>query len=461
MKKIFTENLPHTKETILWSKSIGCIVNFVYDEIKGCVTIEGYDKDNQILIFDYNGLKIRKSTKSFRKCQFGDFLNKRMTSYKYNIGEVINGCEILKKIRINRKSKNLSEKGYVVKCIVDGYSFEVFETAIVRGGGCPVCSNKKTIRGINDIYTTHKWMCNYIVNESDWYKYSYRSSKKVLMRCLDCFTNKNYTISNLYKYKKVNCNCGDGISYPNKFMFYTLKALGVDFETEYSPEWAIDEEGVRRRYDFYVPSKNLIIEMDGGWHYIDNSITGETSDSLKIVDHNKDLMATTNGVKITRINCEVSECEYIKNTLLHSDLIYMFDFTNIKWNDINKQCTKNIVKKVCDEWSNVRSTLILSNMFCLSRVTIIRYLKNGAKIGWCTYNAKEENLRALRTKNVKGKKVEIFDNGVSLGVFNSCAELERNSISLCGEKLLSTGVAACAAGNPRYKTYKGYVFKYV
>ena len=100
-----------------------------------------------------------------------------------------------------------------------------------------------------------------MVNKEDAYKYTKCSNKKVYVKCPDCGSIKKdkVRINDLYRYGFSCKKCGDNISYPNKFMYNILDQLNIDFIPEYSPEWL-----GRKRFDFYIPSLSLIIEMDGG-----------------------------------------------------------------------------------------------------------------------------------------------------------------------------------------------------
>ena len=81
-------------------------------------------------------------------------------------------------------------------------------------------------------------------------------------------------------------------------MLNLLEQLNLEFETEYCPQW-IDKS----KYDFYIPSKNLIIEMDGAFHYKDNKMSGQTKEKSKKIDNRKDELANKHGLKVIRIDC--------------------------------------------------------------------------------------------------------------------------------------------------------------
>ena len=89
---------------------------------------------------------------------------------------------------------------------------------------------------------------------------------------------------------------------------------------------------------------------------------------------------------------------------------------------------------------------------------MIKYLKKGTQLGWCNYNAKEE-LKKWSDKNHK-KKIEIFKDNISFGVFESIIDLERQSEELFGVKLFSTNIGRILLGKTKATTYKGFTFKY-
>ena len=88
----------------------------------------------------------------------------------------------------------------------------------------------------NSISITHPHKLNYLVNKEDGLKYSIGSRKKILLRRPECGCEKE---KNIYDWltKGLGCQCSDGMSYPNKFMFGFLKQIMhlkkiKDFETE-------------------------------------------------------------------------------------------------------------------------------------------------------------------------------------------------------------------------------------
>lgn len=337
--------------------------------------------------------------------------------------------------------------------------------------GCSCCCSNhlSVVKGINDIATTTPWMIQYFVNIEDAYTHTYGSGDKVLMKCPNCNNEKINIISTLY-YQGFSCpKCSDGISYPEKVMYIFLKQLNVNFTTQYSKtnaKWC-----GKYRYDFYFEKDNekYIIETHGEQHYRDKTNFKKTLEEVQQNDKNKYNLAIENGIKPENyivIDCRESELEFIKNNILHSRLNDIFDLDVIDWIKIGQDSEKSLVKEVCDYWYiNIEinkeklTSYDVAKKFNLTPTTIIKYLKKGTQLGWCNYNAKEE-LKKWSDKNHK-KKIEIFKDNISFGVFESIIDLERQSEELFGVKLFSTNICRILSGKTKATTtYKGFTFKY-
>ena len=51
------------------------------------------------------------------------------------------------------------------KCKIDGYEWDALPSHLLNGSGCPVCSNRVIIHGINDVATTHPNFIIYFKNK--------------------------------------------------------------------------------------------------------------------------------------------------------------------------------------------------------------------------------------------------------------------------------------------------------
>jgi very-short-patch-repair endonuclease len=408
LRYIDLEGLPKIKntESINWKESIGKNINFKYDDIVGVLKIIDY-KSSKIKIIYLNEI------------------------YLIDRHSLLN-CKIFKIVK--RKNPNY------VKI------------------------------GINDIPTTANWMIKFFQGgEEEAMKYTRTTNKKIYPVCPNCGSIKKepISISELYRTKKFTCICSDNYSFPNKIMFNILEYLKIDFNIEKRFSWCIyklngtDKIGI---YDFYfeLGDKKYIVEMDGRWHKKDNKMSGVSSEISKYIDSEKDRLAKENNIEMIRIDCEKSDFEFIKNNIYNSKLNEILELDKVDWKEVESKCLNSRVKIVCDykkENPNITAKQI-SNITKVGYRTVKRYLTIGTKLNLCNYNYKEEIRKGVIfiNKNFKTKKVEIFKDGISLGVFESMSELARNSENLFNEAF---NVSNISNSIKRDKKYKGYTFKYI
>lgn len=189
-------------------------------------------------------------------------------------------------------------------------------------------------------------------------------------------------------------------------------------------------------------------------------MSGIEKEESEYIDTTKDKLAKENGYDVIRINCEKSELEFIKRNILDSKLSELFDLSKSDWLKAEEFALSNRVKEACDLWnSGVESTKEIGDIMKLSRVTTCKYLKRGQLLNWCNYNPKEEAHKALKFINSHNKKeVEIFKDTISLGVFQSVAELVRESKNLFGIELNSKGISRVCIGGRKH--HRGFSFHY-
>lgn len=455
MRKVFLEDLPRggdkiSNKHVNWKQSIGYIVKFQYDEILGEFMVTNYDgRHIYVKYLDNKPFKI--GTGDFSDGILGGILGIKVHSYKYNVDDIINNkISILEQFRIG-EGKQI-HKCYKYKCINCGNTDIIRESQLCSGSGCNVCCSnpRKTMEGVNDIPTTAPWMVKYFQGGYDEAKlYSIGSQNKLKFKCSDCGNIKEKRINQLYK-NGLMCNkCGDGISIPNKTMFNILEQLNIKFRPEYSPEWIKP-----KKYDFYfkIHSKQYIIEMDGGFHFKDNNLTGDKIVEIKAIDDYKDIKAKELGIELIRIDCNYksnnNDFEYIKNNILSSELSNILNLSIIDWDKVFIFSISSRIHEACNLWSNgINSTLELSKKMNLCQATILNYLKKGSKLNLCNYNpktAKEEgNKKAIQTIKSKLKKIICLNNDK---IFLSARDAsdyaktcKENILNCCNDKYLRAG----------------------
>lgn len=312
-----------------------------------------------------------------------------LVPYLYNVGDVVNGLEIIKQTYA-LDTHGWKSKAYYVKCTKCGYEYDTPKReGNLKKYGCIVCTGKKVVQGINDIPTTAPWMVKYFENPEDASKYTYSSNKKINMICPHCGKDKKKLTPNTLYRKGFGCAyCGDGISYPEKFIRNLLDELNIDYIFQLSKKdfnWCENY-----RYDFYIPSKNIIIETHGRQHYEDafssNFIEQERIDLIKKES------ALNNGIKqYIQLDCRESNKQWIIDSIINSNLdeILEFNYKDIDWNKIEYNSLNSILLESCILWEqNERlTTYDIGKMLHINGDTIHKYLIKGSEIGICNYSS--------------------------------------------------------------------------
>lgn len=394
--------------------------------------------------------------------------------FKYSIGDKIvsnnrNLIIVDREYRQVSKSKNgkqfiANQKYYKYKCLNCGNEDWIIEYSIDKQMcGCNVCCNspKKVVKGINDIGTTAKWMIKYFANIDDTYCNTKYSKNKVNFVCPDCGRVHNKEIYKVMSNKGLTCPCGDGWSYPNKFMYSLLEQLGVTFETEKVFGWSNN-----LIYDDYIEYNGLkiITEQQGVQHYQKPIIKGSkyrTVEEEKENDVKKQHLAYANGIDYYfMIDTSKSELDYIKNSIISSGLLNILNVCDedIDWNKCDEFATSNLIKLVCI-YKETHSTLTLreiSKKFHISYKTTLDYIKRGNKFGWCKYEIGTDRKILENTHSIyHGQKpILCVDNQMYYRDANTASEhLSTDTIQLFPRQLRKQIT--------REQKYKGYKFVYI
>lgn len=466
MKKIYTDNLSIKNNKVDWINSKGVKCRFIYDDIEGEIEIVDYIKGKQKLLVLYNGGLFSVKTSHFLKCNISYIIGKKTKGHKmpinFNIKDDHRDADILEHIYIDYS--NGKEKGYRCRCNKCGWDdWRILESNLVKGNGCPCCSNKVVVEGINNIGFTHPQISKYLKHDSDKVIYSINTNKKVDILCPDCGFEKQMNITNLKK-RGFSCpQCGDGVSMPQKFLFSMLNQLNVSFKEEFCPKWSN-----KKRYDFYFHQHNedYIIEVHGLQHYKNgfDSVGGKKLHEVQENDKLKKEMALNNGVKDENyivIDFRESTLEFGKRSVLNSRLNQIFDLDIINWDKCLFDSLKSRMIEVVNIRRNSNNTISVTEIMDitnLSRGTICRYLHTGNKLGMCKYNGVKDNGNHKNLYVPTPKKIRVYKDDIFIGEYSSANELSDISFDTFGVEFKANGIrAACRS---KRNTYKGYIFKY-
>lgn len=331
-------------------------------------------------------------------------------------------------------SEVLAGRKYLFICSKGHVTLNAPNNAIKSGKVCcGICSNRIVQKGINDIATTHPFSLNYIVNIEDAYTHTFGSNKKIKWKCPNCGFEFLQS-PNKFLCRKHYCNkCSDHVSYAEKFFDDFLNQTKLEYRHGIKFPWS------NYIYDFYVPHRNCIIEINGIQHYKDagfSHIGGKTYEEEHRNDHDKMQCALRNGIRqYIYVDARKSDISWLSGSIRATDLQYWKEikFEEINWNQCHKNALSSLIVTVAQSYENgEHSVKNLAQLYDKSQTTIKTYLKQAAKIGLCTYSA-EKSLKEARKLNgqyiieTMSKKVMQIKDGIVVAEYPSIQEAQRQT----------------------------------
>lgn len=184
-----------------------------------------------------------------------------------------------------------------------------------------------------------------------------------------------------YRKREIESYCSSQMSgsYPERLITSLLSSLNVDFSREQTFSWSTniiesDDKPHTKRYDFYLPEFEAIIEVHGSQHYGRGfeAIGGRTLEEEQINDRLKEDLAKQNGIKhYIVINALESTLDYIRQSVVdNQDFNQLFDISSINWTKIHSNTISKVrsdlsfplfeeITQRCSDWIDViKETLI-------------------------------------------------------------------------------------------------------
>lgn len=263
------------------------------------------------------------------------------------------------------------------------------------------------------MWTTNPELAKLLADHNDGYKYMQNSNLKLKWKCPDCGEAVGYKITSNVLKKGVSCHfCGQGKSFPERVVMYLLKSINIAFDTEKSFKWT---QG--KRYDFYLPEYNILIETHGLQHYENVKGRNRSLEEEQENDQQKYELAMKNGInKYIVIDCRKSDFDYIKNNIIQSSLFNSINNNkSIDWDYVKTNSSINPVKKIAELWnSGIRDMKIFIDEFRVTRPTIMEYLNKAKENTMCDfdekYYTKKARIKSIVQLTLEGEFVQEWES---------------------------------------------------
>lgn len=197
------------------------------------------------------------------------------------------------------------------KCPDCGYSWQAKICNRSNGRGCPQCSNRALVKGVNDLATCNPSLAkewdfekNAPVSPSDVFS---KSGKKYYWICPN---GHSYFSSVLHRASGTSCpicNSGRQTSFAEQAVYYYIKKVFPDAMNRYKE---IFDNGME--LDIFIPSRRLAIEYDGVFWHKESNIDR---------DRQKYGICKENGIYLIRIRESDKTCHGIADVSYHMESI--------------------------------------------------------------------------------------------------------------------------------------------
>lgn len=307
---------------------------------------------------------------------------------------------------------------------------------------CSYCSNRRALKGYNDIATTDPDLIKYFPNIEDAYTHTRGSNDKVEMKCPICGTIKVMSIYTLVRQGFGCPNCGDGISYSEKLMALVLEKLGIEFTRQ------LTYNNGKHKYDFYIALWKAIFETHGIQHYEgwcgdkEDLLRQEANDENKRYDAIHSLNLGIRNEDYHEIDCRYSTLEWCRPNIEKalSKYIDISILTDEDWKEFDKEAQKSLKIKACLYWKEQKeinkdlTPSIVAEMFNVDKTTIISWLNWGNGSGLCTYNGKEEREAKNKRQSkfvylIKPNETKEYDKAMNQSELSRLTGIKRDTIS--------------------------------
>ncbi|MDE6411864.1 MAG: hypothetical protein K2L02_04965 [Clostridia bacterium] len=179
----------------------------------------------------------------------------------------------------------------------------------IGGRGCPLCSNRVVVSGVNDLATTHPALAKEWDSEKNDItpqQITHGSGKKVYWICPK---GHSYQATILHRTNGGTncpiCNSGRQTSFAEQAFLFYIKKLHPDVISRYTD---IFDNGME--LDIYIPSLKTAIEYDGVFWHRNNRKREEL----------KYQICQKNGIRLIRIKeSNDIDCRGIADTIYHAD----------------------------------------------------------------------------------------------------------------------------------------------
>ncbi|AXY84087.1 hypothetical protein Terranova_207 [Staphylococcus phage Terranova] len=273
-----------------WKNISNELIKFRYMDVEDTLIL---NFNNGKCILEYKGNVVHMQVTNIKRVKLNQLINQtKVRAFQdFNEGDMVKGCEILKVKKVNDKVYYLV---YNVKEEVSGVIENQKLRDIKTGNYLP----QGTVP-VSRMLFNHEYVRDKVKNKNDLYSNKDTSRKYINIKCPHCHKEQRVRINDLVK-PTFTCICSkQKTSFPERFVQATLDTLNIQYKREVKVK-----ELELRRFDFYLPEKDIFIEVNGEQHYKPNKFM-DYETTIKS-DKAKELYCKRNNKKLIIIDARKS-----------------------------------------------------------------------------------------------------------------------------------------------------------
>ncbi len=235
------------------------------------------------------------------------------SNFKYKIGQYVNNDikVVAYKPFLGKKGKKGYSyiKGYYLLCLVSNKVFQLREDKLKETSKSPYVSGLIPWKG-NWLYK-EKHILPYLKNPTEAKNFTATSTKNIECICPNCSKEKTMRINNLVKRGFTCINCSKSTPFTELYMICLLEDNNINYVTQKQ-----FNDLSKLYFDFYLPDYNIVIEVQGGYHYNSDARSLATQETDKV----KRKYCKDKGIKLIEIDARKTSLSYILNSINHTEL---------------------------------------------------------------------------------------------------------------------------------------------
>lgn len=255
------------------------------------------------------------------------------------------------------------------------------EVKISNKNGCAVCSGQRIMEGYNDLWTTDKKVASLLKNPEDGKKFTRNSNKKAVFSCPSCKKSKNTLISDVTR-RGFKCDiCDTNCSMGERIISNLLKDSCIEFNKEVRFDWLAN-----KKYDFYVPSYNMIIEVHGEQHYKEGHFKNRSLQEEISNDLFKKEKALENNISYyVELKYDSNNLKLFREEIMSSKLKNIFSLPEDFQLNVHTNSNDGVKAKAWALYEEGMASIKIAEKLNIHCSTAKKYLRIGNELGKCKY----------------------------------------------------------------------------